>query len=167
MKLRYIFLLPVLFTSVQIFGQDRSDFGIYKDWGTTETRVIGMVKLKDTIGREFDRIVRVDSNTIRIDEYNPVHTFINSTIVRFVNKHISAIEYANKWGLVYNTVRYTLDSNHIYTVTEVRDGVNDLLPCKEAKYIYKNDLLVEIRYVSFGGKPCNDYNGVALSLIHI
>lgn len=161
MKLRYIFLLPVLFICMQIFGQDRSDFGIYKDWGTTETRVIGMVKLKDTIGREFDRIVRVDSNTIRIDEYNPVHTFINSTIVRFVNKHISAIEYANKWGLVYNTVRYTLDSNHIYTVTEVRDGVNDLLPCKEAKYIYKNDLLVEIRYVSFGGKPCNDYNGVA------
>ena len=160
-KSRYLLLLLATFICTQIFSQANSTFGVFKDWGSTETRVFGMVKLTDTVGREFDRISYIDSCTIKIEEYNPAGAFINSTLIHFSNNHNSAEEFFNQWGLLYRRIVFTPDSNHTYRVTDKRFGVNDILPCKEAKYVYKNDLLSEIQYISFAGKLCNNINGIA------
>jgi len=161
MTYRYLLLLPFLLAVTLLHSQARSDFGDYKDWGASKTRVIGMVKLADTTGHEFDRISSVDSNTIKIEEYNPAHRLINVTVLHFVNGVIARQEYTDEWGYNSQTITFTPVSENVLLVTQIDRGKNSMLPCMGAKYIYKNDLLVQIQYVDFNGKPCNCQNGFA------
>jgi hypothetical protein len=161
MKKYSLLILFGLFICSQVFCETGQNFGVFKDWMATETQVLGMVKLTDTHAREYDSISAVDSNTVKVEEYNPAGTLISTAIVRFANKQISAIEYFNQWGLLYHTMHFKPETPHVYTVTDVKWGRNNYLPCKEAKFIYKNDLLAETQYISFAGKICNNMYGVA------
>jgi hypothetical protein len=161
-NLHYLLVLPALLVSAMLFAQKNSTFGIFKDWTRTETRVYGMLKLTDTVGREFDKISYVDSNTVKVEEYNPSGTRTSTTIVHFMDNHLSGIDHINQWGVLYRTVKFTPDGDHIYTTTDKWWGTNDYLPCKEVKTVFENDLIKEMRYMGFNGKLCNNHDGYAI-----
>jgi hypothetical protein len=47
-------------------------------------------------------------------------------------------------------------------VKDLLRGVNNYLPCKYAKYIYRDELLIEEQFYSFDGKLDENTNGVAI-----
>lgn len=135
----------------------------YKDWDYTPTSVFGLIKLENTSNRSFYKITRIDNQSTRVQEYNAAGIVINTTVVRFFNGNLKLVTETDQWGKTYQTTKFTSLGNGVFNVTETNTGKNSLLPCKSVKYIYKNNLLVEKRYLSYTGKLCNNSYGFAIA----
>ena len=135
----------------------------YKDWDYTPTSVFGLVKLENTSNRSFYKITRIDNQSTRVQEYNPAGIVINTTVVRFFNGNLKLVTETDQWGKTYQTTKFTFLGNGTFNVTETNTGKNSNLPCKLVKYIYRNNLLAEKRYISYSGKLCNNAYGFAIT----
>lgn len=134
----------------------------YKDWDYTPTSVFGLMKLETTTNRSFYKITRMNAQSTKVQEYNAAGIVINTTVVRFFNGNLKLVTETDQWGQTYQTTKFTLIGNGIFSATETNTGKNSLLPCKSVKYIYKNNLLAEKRYLSYSGKLCNNSSGFAI-----
>jgi hypothetical protein len=136
--------------------------GIYKDWNYSPGQVFGIIKLTSTANRSYYKITRPDNQSAKIQEYNP-SGFVTATIViRFVNGKLNSMARTDRWGDTYETTRFALSGTDQFIVTRRNTGKNDFSPCKGARYIYRNNLLAEIRYLSYTNKLSSNANGVAI-----
>lgn len=146
----------ILFSAATAYGEN------YKDWDYTPTSVFGLIRLDNTSNRSFYKITRLNAQSTRVQEYNAAGIVINTTVVRFFNGSLKLVTETDRWGQTYQTTKFTSLGNGTFSVTETNTGKNNILPCKSVKYIYKNNLLAEKRYLSYSGKLCNNTYGFAI-----
>lgn len=135
----------------------------YKDWNYSPTSVVGLIRLDNTANRSFYKITRMNEQSTKVQQYNAAGIVTNTTVVRFFNGSLKLIAETDQWGKTYQTTKFTYLGNGIFNVTETNTGKNSYLPCKSVKYIYKNNLLAEKRYLSYSGKLCNNSDGFAIT----
>jgi hypothetical protein len=155
---------PLLFISLfvsQLAVAQHVDEGAYNDWYYGPHGVYGNLKVSALSGRKFYRINKADEQTVVIQEVNPSGIVVNSGTVFFVNGLLSKEEEMNRWGEKYEYRRYTMVGKDCFRMTNFLRGKNVFLPCKYALNRYDGELLSEIQYFSFTGKPADDRNGVA------
>jgi hypothetical protein len=154
--------LITAFTFIYQLGTSRETFGTFKDWDYSGTEVFGFLKLVNPVARHYYRITKQDSTSVRVEEINASEIIIRTVIIKFVNGQLSKVTHTNQWGDTYKILIFVPLGNDEFTVTETVNGKNSLLPCKTSKFIYKNNLLTEVRYTSFDGRLANGANGVAI-----
>ncbi|HZX59963.1 MAG TPA: hypothetical protein VFE54_14600, partial [Mucilaginibacter sp.] len=135
----------------------------FKDWNYSPNEVFGLVKLESTSNRSWYKISHLDNQSTRVQEYNAAGIVTNTTILRFFNGKVKMMTSTDQFGRTYETTKYTNLGNDEFMVTTTNTGKNSYLPCKSVKYIYKNNVLSEMQYLSFAGKLCNNANGVAIT----
>src|SRR5579863_5663987 len=116
----------------------------YKDWNYSPAGVFGLVKLDNTTHRSWYKLSHIDNQSTRIQEYNAAGIVVYTTIVRFFNGKLNMMTSTDQWGNTYETAKYTYIGNDEFNVTRTNTGKNSYLPCKSARFIYKNNLLSEI-----------------------
>ncbi len=136
--------------------------GIFKDWNYSQSGVFGIIKIENTNGKSYYKISRPDPQSAKIQEYNSSGQVANTTVVRLVNGKLNQMTRTDRWGDTYEITKFTVAGLNEFMVTRRSTGKNDYLPCKGARYIYKNNLLAEIRYMSHANKLCNNASGVAI-----
>jgi hypothetical protein len=134
----------------------------YKDWNYSQSNVFGLIPLESTAQRRYYKITKADNQSTKIQEYDPSGIVTNTTLIRFVNGKLNMLTRTDRWGDTYEISKFALSGVDQFTVTRLSTGKNDFLPCKGAKYIYKNNLLMEVRYLSYTNQLCNNANGVAI-----
>jgi hypothetical protein len=155
-RVKWIALLLFSVLAIKASGQN------YKDWDYTPHSVFGLIKLDNTTNRTYYKITRPDAQTARVKEINAAGVTVNTTVVRFFNGSLKLVSETDQWGKTYQTTRFTFMGNGVFNVTETNTGKNNNLPCKSVRYIYKNDLLAEKRYLSYAGKLCVNAYGFAV-----
>ena len=143
-------------------GTPPADEGIYKDWNYSPGRVFGLIPLAYTAERSYYKITRADNQSTKVQEYNAAGIVVNTVLIRFVNGNLNSMTRTDRWGDTYEITKFTLAAPGVFIVTRKNTGKNDFLPCKGTRYIYINNLLAEIRYLSYSNKLCNNANGVAV-----
>ena len=137
--------------------------GIFKDWNYSPTEVFGLIRLENTSNKPYYKISRIDNQSTKIQEYNASGIVENTKVIRFVNGKLNTITSSDEWGKVYEITKFTVTGPDEFMVTRRNNGKNSYLPCKGAKYIYKNKLLVEMRNISYNNKLCNNGSSVAIT----
>ena len=134
----------------------------FKDWNYSSNNVFGLIPMENKSHRKYYKITKIDNQSTKVQEYNPAGIVTNTTVIRFVNGKLNMLTRTDQWGDTYEISKFALSGVDQFTVTRLSSGKNDFLPCKAAKYIYKNNLLIEIRYLSYTNQLCNNANGVAI-----
>ncbi len=83
-------------------------------------------------------------------------------MVRFFNGKLNMITSTGQFGEAYETSTFTLLGVDEFLVIRKNRGRNSYLPCGGVKYTYRNNLLEELKYVSFSGQLMNNASGVAI-----
>jgi hypothetical protein len=134
---------------------------LYNDWDYGPKGVYGNLPLPKGSERKYYKIEKTGPKTATIRHFNPSGVVINITSVTFEGG-IKRVEETNQWGETYEYRKYTQKDSNEFIMTDLYQGVNNFLPCKYAKYIYKDDLLTEVQYYSFSGQLTENRNGVAI-----
>jgi hypothetical protein len=157
--------LFLLFVSVAFFTNlfsQQIDEGIYNDWDYGPNGVHGNLPLVKITARKYYKIEKSGPQTVRVQHFNPSGVVINTTSVTFVSGVLNKVEIMNQWGEIYEYRNFTQKDKDEFQVTDLLWGVNNFLPCKYAKYIYKNELLSEVQYYSIAGNLAENKNGYAI-----
>lgn len=160
MKKVLLFLYLILL-SASLLAQFTEN-GNYRDWNYSPVSVYGLVKIQNTHQREYFKLAKLDALSTRIQRFNAAGKLTSTTVVRFVNGKINSMSRTNRWGDTYEVVKFTGAGPNEFIVTRRSSGKNDMLPCKSARYVYRNNLLAEIRYYDYSNGPCGSGNGVAI-----
>ena len=136
--------------------------GKFKDWNYSQSSVFGLAKLANADNRTYYTISKIDLQTTIVREHSPSGIVVNTTVVRFFNGKLKLITFTNQWGDTHETMNFKYIGNETFTVTDTQSGVNGFLPCKSALYIFKNNLLSEVRHLDYSGRLCNNSDGVAV-----
>jgi hypothetical protein len=136
--------------------------GNFKDWNYSQSDVYGLVKMDNVSQRSYYAISRPDAATVKVQEYNSSGIPVSTTLIRFVNGKLNQVTRTDRWNDTYEISKFTVTAPNEFMVTRRSTGRNDYLPCKGAKYIYRNNLLAEIRYMSYANKITANTNGVAI-----
>ncbi len=159
---KWIFILTLIFMLAHVLGSARDTFGTFKDWDYTPHQVVGVGKLIDPVNRTYYKISAINKYNVRVQKINPRGIVTTTYIVTFVDSLLSRHVTLNQWGDTTEVFKFSPMAANEFMVTFFSKGKNGLLPCKGMKYIYKDDLLGEIRYISFDGGLCNNADGVAI-----
>lgn len=135
---------------------------LFKDWNYSPTGVFGLVKMNDPKNQEYYKIFKPSNESVKIQEFNEAGIQLNTTLIRFINGKLSQITVTNQWGNTYEISKFTPSGLDEFLVTKKNTGENVYLPCKGAKFIYKNNLLTEVRYISYANKLAANSNGVSI-----
>jgi hypothetical protein len=164
-KIKAIVSLVILLTSFFVPGTLRAqspENGNYNDWNYSATGVFGLTRVQDVNQRAYYRISKTDNAVVKVQSYNASGIVTATTVVRFVNGKLNTISRTDRWGDTYDVTKLTSTVPGEFLVTRRNTGKNDMLPCKAAKYIYKNNLLQEIRYIGYNNSLALNANGVAI-----
>jgi hypothetical protein len=159
-----LFLLPALLISLIGYGQiaatSKEEF--FKDWGYSPTAVFGLIKLDHPGQKSYYKIFKPNNESVKIQSYNAAGMLTGTTLVRFVNGKLNQKTYTNRWGDTYDITKYTVAGPDEFMINQKSTGENSYLPCKGARFIYRNNLLTEVRYISYDNKVIPNSDGVAL-----
>ncbi len=164
--MKKIFILACLFFSAtwtsnaQIPATAKEAF--FKDWNYSPTAVFGLVKLTDVSERSYYKIVKTDAQTTKVYSYNVAGLQTGMITFRFINGKITQMARTDRWGDTYEVTKFAIAGPDQFIVTRKSSGKNSFLPCKAARYIYKNGLLAEVRYIDFNNKVVPYSDGVAI-----
>ena len=159
-KVKVLFF-PFLFVSKFAFTQ-HVDEGYYNDWDFAPHGVYGNLRLTKVTARTCYKIEKDGPQKVVVRQLNPSGTVVNVATVTFSDGLISELDQANEWGEIYEYRSYQQKEKNTFRVTDLLNGKNAFLPCKYALYLYKDELLSEVRYYSAGGQLREDGNGVAI-----
>ena len=134
----------------------------FKDWNYSPTMVFGLVKLDNTEQRSYYKIVKTDAQTSKVYSYNAVGVQTGMVTIRFMNGKINQLARTDRWGDTYEVSKFAIAGPDQFIVTRKSSGKNSFLPCKAAKYTYKNGMLTEIRYLDFNNKLFPYSDGVTI-----
>jgi hypothetical protein len=134
----------------------------FKDWNYSTNAVFGLDKLTNVENRPYVKIWKADPATTKVQQYNGFGTLTSTTTVRLIKGLVGQITFTDRWGDTYETTKFVPAGLGQFTVTRVRSGENALFPAKSARYVYKNRLLTEVRFLSYDGSPTKDENGVSI-----
>jgi hypothetical protein len=157
-----IFILLIVFAYNYCISATHETFGTFKDWDYTPNQVYGQVKLADTKARQYYKISPLPNNAVKVEQFNEAGVRIGTRIVEFEHGLLSKITRQNQWGNTYQVQNFKAINSNQFSITQSNFGKNDLLPCKAKEYVYKNDMLAEVRYIGFDGRLCNCTNGFAI-----
>ena len=85
----YSFLLLISFFSFTFSFSQQIDEGYYNDWDFTPNGVHGNLPLKNIIGRQSNKIVKINDHLVRIQQFNPSGIVINTSTLIFENGSIT------------------------------------------------------------------------------
>jgi len=136
--------------------------GNFRKWDYSPTSVFGITSVDDTHNKYFVKISFVNSNTVRVERYNPAGVMLNKTMLYFNNGAIAKLIETNQWGEEYSQSYFTKTKDGDYFVTRRQRGVNSFLPCKKMKVTYKDNLEKEARYYDEADTACTCGNGAAI-----
>lgn len=150
--------------SLYSFGQVpiTSKPGTFKNWNYSPTAVFGLTRLTNVSQRSYYKIWKADPATVKIEQHDATGKIASTVTVRFVKGLIGQMVSVNRWGDTNLTTKFASAGPGQLSVTETGYGENNLFPAKSARYVYKLNLLTEVRYLSFDGKLTKDSNGVAI-----
>jgi hypothetical protein len=154
--------IVISFLSCTGLSAQSPENGNYNEWNYSATGVFGLVKLQTVSHRSYYKLTKTDNQLVKVQSYNASGIVTGTTVIRFVNGKLSTISRTDRWGDTYEVSKLTSTTPGEYLLTRRNTGKNDLLPCKAAKYIYKNNLLQEIRYIGYGNSLAANSNGVAI-----
>lgn len=155
------FFLSCLF-QILLCNAQSPEPGNYKSWDYCPTMVFGILKLDNTAHRSYFKISKPDALTIKVQTINASGTIERTAVCRFANGKLNSVIYADQWGNTYQVTKFVATAPAEFMVTRKYYGKNDYLPCKGVKYIYKDNLLSELRYISYNNTVCPNANGVAI-----
>jgi hypothetical protein len=155
-------LIIALVTNTSLFSQ-YIDEGPFDNWDFGPTSVHGNLRLKNIANRFYYKIEKTNAQNAKVLRINPSGVIINTVIIKFVNGILIKVEEMDQWGEIYDSRNFTETKKNEFKVTDIGRGINNLLPCKYAIYVYKNELLSEIQYYSFTGSLTENKNGVAIT----
>lgn len=136
---------------------------IFKDWNYSPAGVFGLHKLVKPEQRSYYKIFKPNNETVKVQSYNSSGIVTSTTLIRFVNGKINQVATTNRWGETTDITKYAATTvPGEFIVTSKNRGRNSYLPCKGAKYIYRNNLLSEIRYISYTNTVSANASGVAI-----
>lgn len=156
----FIFFAAKYYSAAQIPATNKEAF--FKEWNHSPTAVFGLIKLDDLSERPYYKIVKTDASTTKIYSYNAAGVQTGMITFRFANGKITQMARTDRWGDTYEITKFTLAGPDQFIVTRKSSGKNSFLPCKAAKYIYKNGLLSEVQYLDFNNKIFPYSDGVAI-----
>ncbi len=159
--IRKTILLCICFIVLINYAQSAVTEGKFKDWNYSPTDVFGLIKLDNTNHKKYFKIIKNAEQKAVVEEYNQADVLQYTTTFTFVNGVISIITTTDEWGNTYNTRKFVRVNNNEFYVTQINYGKNSLLPCKLAKYVYKDNLLLQVDYLSAEKKLLNNLNGIA------
>jgi len=156
----FLFLAATFSADAQIPAAAKEAF--FKDWNYSPTAVFGLVKLTDVSEKPYYKIIKTDALTTKVYSYNVAGLQTGMITIRFVNGKITQMARTDRWGDTYEVTKFSIGGPDQFIVTRKSSGKNSFLPCKAARYIYKNGLLAEVRYVDFNNKVAPYSDGVAI-----
>jgi hypothetical protein len=156
----FIFFAGIYHCEGQIPATAKEAF--FKEWNYSPTAVFGLIKLDDLSERSYYKIIKTDASTTKVYSYNAAGIQTGMITFRFANGKITQMARTDRWGDTYEVSKFTLAGPDQFIVTRKNTGRNSFLPCKAAKYIYKNGLLSEIQYLDFNNKIFPYSDGVAI-----
>jgi hypothetical protein len=128
--------MAVLVASAQIPATTKEAF--FKDWNYSPTGVFGLMKLDNLSERSYYKIVKTDALTTKIYSYNAKGVPTGMVTIRFINGKITQFARTDRWGDTYEVTKFTAAGPDQFIVTRKSSGKNSFLPCKAAKYTFKN-----------------------------
>lgn len=155
-----LFLVVAWSADAQIPATAKEAF--FKDWNYSPTAVFGLVKLDHVLEKSYYKIVKTDAQTSKVYSYNVAGVQTGMITFRFINGKITQMARTDQWGDTYEVTKFAIAGPDQFIVTRKSSGKNSFLPCKAAKYIYKNGLLAEVRYIDFNNKVVPYSDGVAI-----
>ena len=135
---------------------------LFKDWNYSSHDVFGLTKLDHPEQKEYYKIFKPNNESVKIQQYNEVGILMNTTLIRFVNGKLNQMTFTGRQGDAYEITKFTVSGTDEFLVTKKNTGENSYLPCKGARFIYRNNLLTEIRYISYSNKVTTNSSGVAI-----
>ncbi|NOT51124.1 MAG: hypothetical protein HOP10_07580 [Chitinophagaceae bacterium] len=156
----FIFFAGKINSPAQIPATTKEAF--FKEWNYGPTNVFGLVKLDNLTERSYYKIIKTDASTSKVYSYNAAGVQTGMITFRFTNGKITQMARTDRWGDTYEITKFTLAGPDQFIVTRKSSGKNSFLPCKAAKYIYKNGLLSEIQYLDYYNKIFPYSDGVAI-----
>ena len=138
-----LFLVATWSAEAQILATAKEAF--FKDWNYSPTAVFGLVKLTDVSEKSYYKIVKTDAQTSKVYSYNVAGVQTGMITFRFVNGKITQMARTDRWGDTYEVTKFAIAGPDQFIVTRKSSGKNSFLPCKAARYIYRNGLLAEVR----------------------
>jgi len=158
--LSFVFFSVIQIATAQAPATNKEAF--FKDWNYSSSGVFGLVKLENTKQRTYYKIVKIDGQTSKVYSYNTAGVQTGMVTIRFANGKINQLARTDRWGDTYEINKFTLVGPDQFIVTRKSSGKNSFLPCKAAKYVYKNGLLTEVTYLDFNNKIHPYSDGVAI-----
>ncbi|HXB93839.1 MAG TPA: hypothetical protein VNU70_01735, partial [Puia sp.] len=146
---------------ISLFCHGNPSDSTFKEWYFTPGGVYGRSPIADVRYRNYITIARLDPNTFSVRKVNPAGRLVDNYKLTFAAGKISLITETNEWGEAVDSMWFTPDGKDEFIVREERKGQNPFLPCKAARYVYKNDLLREILCLEDSTKPATNQEGVA------
>lgn len=135
---------------------------LFKEWNYSSTGVFGLIKLDNPIHRSYFKIWKPEFSSVKVQQYDSSDILENTIVLRYLNGRLSQITRTNRWGDVYETDKFASAGPGQLLVTIKNNGKNSFLPAKGAKYVYTNNLLSEVRYVSYSNKLTSIATGAAI-----
>ncbi|HLK29666.1 MAG TPA: hypothetical protein VKT28_13905 [Puia sp.] len=148
--------------SANIFSQTIVDEGYFNNWDYGPTSIHGNLRLASTARKTYYEIKKTAPGIVTIKHINPSGIAFSIYTVTFINGLLSRWEEANQWGDLLEWRIFKEIEKNVFQVTDYSKGVNVFLPCKYSQYVYKNELLTEIRYFSANGNLMENANGIAI-----
>jgi hypothetical protein len=136
--------------------------GKFRDWEFAPSEIFGIGLLDNTQNRYYYKIAKINDSLVQVERHNPAEVILTKTMLYFSNGAIHAVKEVNQWGEEYSQEYFTNCGEGEYYVTKKVRGENSYLPCKKARFIYKENLLKEIRYFDDSGASCTCGNGAAI-----
>src|ERR1043166_6952264 len=159
-SLFFIFFALIQTGKAQIPATPKEAF--FRDWNYGPTGVFGLVKLDNTFQKPYYKIIKTDPQSTKVYSYNAAGMQTSMITIRFVNGKINQLARTDRWGDTYEITKFTSAGPDQFIVTRKSSGKNSFLPCKAARYIYKNGLLSELVYLDFNNKVYPFSDGVAI-----
>jgi hypothetical protein len=156
-----ILLLNLIFFSKNLFSQ-KIDQGNFLDFDYGAHGVYGAHRLNKTTFKEFWQLSRLNDSTAKAIQINAAGIAFTTVLVTFKNGSLSHQEEINQWGDTIRHKNFQPLGQDSFKVTHFINGINAYLPCKYAKVIYKNELLVEESLYSHNGSPKDNWLGYSI-----
>src|SRR2546423_5443243 len=152
----------LIFSILSFHFKPRDKEQLFNDWNFSQKEAFGIGKLTHPSERNYYKIIKIDEGTTRIQKFNAAGVITQTIEASFENGKIKMITETDRWGYMYKITQFTSTIANGFSVTQKTRGINDLAPCKEAEYIYKDNLLIEKKYLSYTNHLINNASGVAI-----
>ncbi len=133
---------------------------VYKDWSFYPEKVFGVNPIIKVKYRTYFKISTISKDLVRVEKYNPTGILVSTINVNFSQGKIYLITGANQWGDVYDSMWLSPFRVNEWLVNEKTHGEKKELRCKFQKFIYENNLLKEVQFLSDSNKLCKNSEGV-------